>query len=218
MKTSKRPPPRDRILAAADRLFCSQGIRGVGVDGIAEAAGTNKMALYRHFASKDELVAEWLRIRIEEFERSWGEFDAKYRDEPLAQLRASVRLFAQYVAHHGDRGCPFGNSLSELPDRDHPARRLVEAHKQRKRERFIGLFRAGGAADPKRAADELFFLFEGAQMSAQSLGPANAARRVVELAEELIAKSAVPTKTATRKPSRSASSSSVGRAAQQRAR
>ena len=38
-----------------------KGIRAVGVDAIAEAAGTNKMTLYRHFASKDELVAEYLR-------------------------------------------------------------------------------------------------------------------------------------------------------------
>ncbi len=114
-----------------------------------------------------------------------------------------MQQFAQYVAHHGDRGCPFGNSLSELPDREHPARRLVEAHKQRKRERFVGLFRAAGATDPKRAADELFFLFEGAMASAQSIGPANAAKRVLELLEQLIAESTTRNK-AVRKASGSA--------------
>ena len=40
-------------------LFYRHGIRAVGVEAIAEAAGTNKMTLYRHFASKDELVAEY---------------------------------------------------------------------------------------------------------------------------------------------------------------
>ena len=54
-------PPRERILAAAGELFYRNGIRAVGVDAIAEAAGTNKMTLYRHFTSKDELVAEYLR-------------------------------------------------------------------------------------------------------------------------------------------------------------
>src|SRR5437763_2297014 len=53
--------PRDRILAAASDLFYRYGIRAVGVDAIAEAAGTNKMTLYRHFDSKDQLVAEYLR-------------------------------------------------------------------------------------------------------------------------------------------------------------
>jgi AcrR family transcriptional regulator len=57
----QRLPPRERILVAATELFYRQGIRAVGVDAIAEAAGTNKMTLYRHFSSKDELVAECLR-------------------------------------------------------------------------------------------------------------------------------------------------------------
>src|ERR1700734_2528605 len=55
------PRPRERILAAARDLFHRNGIRGVGVDAIAEAAGTNKMTLYRHFDSKDDLVVAYLR-------------------------------------------------------------------------------------------------------------------------------------------------------------
>jgi len=47
--------PRDRIVDTAQDLFREHGIKGVGVDAIAEAAGTNKMTLYRHFASKDVL-------------------------------------------------------------------------------------------------------------------------------------------------------------------
>ena len=54
-------PPRERILVVAADLFYRHGIRAVGVEAIADAAGTNKMTLYRHFASKDELVAEYLR-------------------------------------------------------------------------------------------------------------------------------------------------------------
>ncbi len=45
-------PPRDRILTTARDMFHRCGIRGVGVDAIADAAGTNKMTLYRHFGSK----------------------------------------------------------------------------------------------------------------------------------------------------------------------
>ena len=53
MTDTARIPPRQRILDAADDLFRRVGIRGVGVEAIAEAAGTNKMTLYRHFESKD---------------------------------------------------------------------------------------------------------------------------------------------------------------------
>ena len=68
-----RIPPRQRILEAADDLFRRIGIRGVGVEAIAEAAGTNKMTLYRHFASKDELIAEWVRGIVEKKEAEWDD-------------------------------------------------------------------------------------------------------------------------------------------------
>ena len=57
-----RLPPRERIVKAARDLFYARGVRAVGVDAIAEAAGSNKTTLYRHFDSKDELVAECLRV------------------------------------------------------------------------------------------------------------------------------------------------------------
>ena len=37
----------------------------------AEAAGTNKMTLYRYFASKDELIAEWVRGMVAHKEEEW---------------------------------------------------------------------------------------------------------------------------------------------------
>src|SRR6266481_1697717 len=64
-------PPRARILAAAGELFYRHGIRAVGVEAIAEAAGTNKMTLYRHFESKDELVAEYLRCLARDSGKFW---------------------------------------------------------------------------------------------------------------------------------------------------
>ena len=57
----ERISPRERILSVASDLFYRHGIRAIGVDTIAEAAETNKMTLYRHFSSKDDLVAGYLR-------------------------------------------------------------------------------------------------------------------------------------------------------------
>ena len=65
-------PPRARILAAARDLFHRHGLRGVGVDAIAEAAGTNKMTLYRHFESKDELIVAYLRGVVTVSATTWA--------------------------------------------------------------------------------------------------------------------------------------------------
>ena len=49
---------RDRIVAAAARLFRARGIDGVGIDAIMDAAGLTHGGFYRHFPSKEGLVAE----------------------------------------------------------------------------------------------------------------------------------------------------------------
>src|SRR5437868_13385050 len=84
-------PPRDRILAVASDLFYRHGIRAVGVEAIAEAAGTNKMTLYRHFASKDELVAEYLRGLAQMVDGIWCELERKHPGDPRKQLVAWLR-------------------------------------------------------------------------------------------------------------------------------
>src|SRR5256886_5163213 len=81
-------PPRERILAVAVDLFYRHGIRAVGVESIAQGAGTNKMTLYRHFASKDELVAQYLRCLADKARSSWDQLAAQHPGNPRAQLRA----------------------------------------------------------------------------------------------------------------------------------
>src|SRR5690349_23521757 len=119
-KTAAKPqqsrdlPPRERILAAAAELFYRQGIRAVGVEAIAEAAGTNKMTLYRHFDSKDALVAEYLRRAASEADAHCAEFEARHPADPHAQLVGWLTDMANAVASTDDRGCPLTNAAVEL--------------------------------------------------------------------------------------------------------
>src|SRR6266480_7553305 len=83
----ERISPRERILAAASDLFYRHGIRAVGVEAIAEAAETNKMTLYRHFPSKDELVAEYLRRLAADAGHFWDDLAAAHPGDPRGQLR-----------------------------------------------------------------------------------------------------------------------------------
>src|ERR1700759_2131629 len=94
----ERSRPRDRILETARDMFHKHGIKGVGVDAIAEAAGTNKMTLYRHFESKDELVAACLRALAAEKEAEWHAIAARYAGDPEGQLRAWLRHVGEWFA------------------------------------------------------------------------------------------------------------------------
>ena len=59
-----------RLLEAASELFYDRGVRAVGVDLIAETAGTTKKTLYDRFGSKDALVALYLLRRA----HRWREY------------------------------------------------------------------------------------------------------------------------------------------------
>src|ERR1700757_4199962 len=83
---SLKPRVRDRIFETACELFYRHGIRAVGVDTIASEAGTNKMSFYRSFASKDELVAEYLRNEEREGWGWWDEIIQAHQGNPRKQV------------------------------------------------------------------------------------------------------------------------------------
>jgi AcrR family transcriptional regulator len=165
-----RAHPRERILAAARDLFYRHGVRAVGVDAIAEAAGTNKMTLYRHFASKDLLIAACLTEVTEAVEERWNAIARAHADDPMGQLLGWVDHVSDFLLNDAERGCALANAAIELPEKDHPARRVIEAMKTAEREKLRRLCGAAGCVDPDGLADELFLLLEGARVSIQSVG------------------------------------------------
>jgi AcrR family transcriptional regulator len=192
-RTAETPqaPPRDRILAAARDLFYRHGIRAVGVEAIAEAAATNKMTLYRHFGSKDELISAYLTQLAKDGDAVWEALARDYPGDPTAQLEGWVRYVEKVVTDGGDRGCAIANAAVEMREIDHPARQIIDDYKTRKRNRMVTLFREAGYAEPDQLADELFLLFEGARISIQCCsGTTGPASRVVGMLRSLLAEHA----------------------------
>ena len=186
MKRTEPIPLRQRILDAANDLFRRQGIRGIGVEAIAAAAGTNKMTLYRYFSSKDELIAEWVRGIVETKEQEWDDIAAQHPNDPQAQLVDWSRRVAKKFAEMEGRGSALMNALAELPERDHPARRVIDAHRQRERKRILKLCRDAGFADPELAADQFYFLLEGAKACVQCVGLTKTGEHLVRLVDSMV--------------------------------
>jgi AcrR family transcriptional regulator len=179
-------------LATATELFYRHGIRAIGVEAIAEAAGTNKMTLYRHFPSKDELVAECLRQVAREGVVRWERYEAAHPGDPRAQVRAWLEEMAGILADRNHRGCALANAAIELPDRSHPARRVVEEFKLAQRKHLAQLCRDAGLREPELLADELYLLLEGARVTAQSVGTDGLGARLMRMAEAMIAAHQAP--------------------------
>ncbi|MFE6909596.1 TetR/AcrR family transcriptional regulator [Streptomyces erythrochromogenes] len=181
-----RLPPRERILDAAEELFLSEGVRAVGVQAIAERADTTKAALYRHFATKDALIEEWLRIVAAGYRTAFDRVEAEHPDDGRAQVLGVARFVAEGLPDIARRGCPFVNSFAGLPGPDHPARRLIETHKADQRRRLTAMCERAGAHVPDDASAEITFLLEGAQISAQNASVDRAGDRLVAAVEAVL--------------------------------
>jgi len=179
-------PPRERIIETARDLFRKHGLRGIGVDAIAAAAGTNKMTLYRHFGSKDELIAACLSEAGRESQEMWTAFDAEFPDDPIQQLHAWIQR-ATACAIDDARGCDIANAAIELTEPDHPARKVIEQFKTEHRNRLARLCHKAGVKDAELLADALTLLVEGARVSWQSVGAEGPGGRFVQISEAIIA-------------------------------
>src|SRR5260370_26423371 len=144
--------PRERMISPARDLFRKHGIRGIGVDAIADVAGTNKMTLYRHFGSKEDLVVACLHEGAREAEAIWDGFEAAHPGDPLAQLHAWVRCGAECAIGDG-RGCDMANAAGELAQSEQPARCCLEAFKTAHADSQAKLCRKAGIAKADLLAD-----------------------------------------------------------------
>lgn len=177
---------RERILAATDDLFQKQGIRGVGVEAIAEAAGTNKMTLYRYFTSKDELIAEWVAGHIAKKDAQWEELSRQHKGDPEGHLQAWSRLVAGKLAEMERRGSTLHTAIAELPEADHPARRVIHEYKQREHKRVRRLCEEAGFENPQLAANLFYMMLEGAMNCVSCVSTKQIGDHLVQLVDLMV--------------------------------
>jgi AcrR family transcriptional regulator len=185
MSDEKKPSARERILEAAYELFSRRGIRDVSVDEIIRRSGVAIATFYRQFASKDELVTEFLDRR----ERVWtGEsiIDAARRreKEPRAQLLAIFDLFDEWFAREDFEGDSFVNVLLEM-GAAHPLGRASIAHLDHVRSLVTDIANDAGLRDSGEFAHSFQILMKGSIITA-TMGDSRAAPRAREMAGWLI--------------------------------
>ncbi len=188
MGTTKiRPVARERVLATAYQLFCQHGIRAVGVDTIVEQSGVAKMTLYRHFASKDDLVLAVLDRREELWTQQWLQAEvARRADRPADQLLAIFDVFDGWFRRRTFEGCLFINALIEIDDRKHPIHRKCRDQLASIRSFVASLAAEAGVVHPAAFARQWHILMKGSIVSAAE-GDVDAALRAQEMGRLLLA-------------------------------
>ncbi|HEV3087941.1 MAG TPA: helix-turn-helix domain-containing protein [Candidatus Elarobacter sp.] len=180
MRTRARSdiPLADHIALVAGGLFYREGIHMVGVDRVAAEAEVTKRTLYRHFPSKDLLIAAALRRAPKiRFPRD---------GTPRSQISGAFRAMIEFLKSSSYRGCPYIIASAELVDPHHPARVIVNELVRRRRQWFHDRVVEAGAASPELLAEQLDVLFDGALANAVKRSETIPAEAALAAAESLL--------------------------------
>lgn len=176
---------RERLLNTAIGIFYASGIHSVGVERIVAEAKVTRATFYRHFPSKEDLIAAYLD-RVHQHIR--GQFDQVVATGKPADdiLREVGRQIVGELQAPGFRGCAFINAAAEFPDPGHPVHQTVLAHREWFQTAITGLFLQ--IPDyPSEGAGRHFVMLRDGVMAAGCLGdPAEAAETFLRGVEGLL--------------------------------
>ena len=185
---TKKELTHERMLDAANRSFKERGYAGIGVDGIAKAAGVTSGAFYAHFGSKDNAFRAALGTGLDEVVVALPVFQDDHGEK-------WVEAFADYYlgkAHRNDLacGCAMTTMTPEIA-RSGPKQKIIYEEKMTKIIRIITLGLNGRSQKDKetRAWSILATLTGGLNM-ARAMSSDNSAEKVadaVKIAASIVA-------------------------------
>ncbi|WP_435251370.1 TetR/AcrR family transcriptional regulator [Streptomyces tendae] len=175
---------RERILAAAARLFAIQGINATGMEQVAEAAPVSKRTLYAHFRTKGDLVIG----HLEDLASSGATLEGVLTRDDVPPRERILALF-DLPAPDGApvRGCPFIDAAAEYPDPGSAVHSYAREQKLRMVRLVTELVTELGCERPAALAEQLVTLADGAASRAMVLGDADYGRHARAAAETLLA-------------------------------
>jgi len=182
----RRAEKKDYLLQEAIRLFNRYGYHAMGVDRLMAETGIAKTTLYRHFGSKDGLILAALAKVDEESRDEMRAYVEEASDDPLKRILAIFDLLAIWIADPEFKGCPFATAAGEFSAPSDPVFQQARQHKRLTLAYIDDLVRTARLTEPKRLAQQLTMLIDGALSYAMLMGPDGVAANAKRAAERLI--------------------------------
>ena len=103
---------RDRIVRNAARKLRAQGLSGSGVASVMRASGLTVGGFYKHFRSKDELLADAIAQAFEDSEKVYSSLENVPREDRWKEIVR--RYLSPEHCDHPDTGCPVAALATEI--------------------------------------------------------------------------------------------------------
>lgn len=166
LQEKARLTPEAKLLTAAKRLFCKEGIHATGVARVIKEAGVSRKTLYERYGSKDNL----LRAVFEEEAAmwvSWFEQDIARGDGGLdAQIDLLFDLLKAWFNSRSFYGCVFINAVAEHEKQDGWIRDVAVNHRDRINGYIEAMLTAENLPAPTQATEKISFIIDGAIVAA----------------------------------------------------
>ncbi|HEY9101913.1 TetR/AcrR family transcriptional regulator [Chitinimonas sp.] len=191
MKKSKADTAetRKRIVLIASRLFLERGLAATGIADVMKEAGLTQGGFYRHFESKEQLIAEANEMAFDQIFTTIGKEVAGQGLGPKGALDKIVQAYL--YQHHAKQPvylCPMANLGSELPHADEQVKAIVNVGYRRLVGYIEALIQQMGVPNQAAIADTVFSTMLGAVTAARlaltessSLAILDNARQTIDL-------------------------------------
>src|SRR5256885_6876638 len=154
---------RDRIVRNAARKLRAEGLSGPGVASMMKASGLTVGGFYKHFRSKDELLADAIAQAFSDTEKVYASLQKMPRKDRWKEL---VRLYlSPEHCDHPDTGCPVAALAPDLARAKFSIRKRISGLMKERTDRWV-VFMPGVTATERK---HNFFVIFSAMAGAGSI-------------------------------------------------
>ena len=177
---------RNRIVRNAARKLRAEGLSGPGVASVMKASGLTVGGFYKHFRSKDELLADAIAEGfLESGEKIYSSLQSLPREDMWKEL---VRLYlSPEHCDHPDSGCPVAALAPEMARAKLGVRKRISGLITNRAERWVEFMPGRTAAERQQNFSVIFSAMAGAVSVARILtDPADRQKVLADMRDHLL--------------------------------
>lgn len=174
---------RERILRAAAKQFRGRGGKGVAIADLMRNLDLTHGGFYRHFGSKEQLLAEAVAKGFEEVAAKLTE--AVENGQPGSELKSIIELYLslEHCANPAD-GCPIAALISEVPRYPRRLRVKIDRAMREHFKRIAGFLPGANEGERERNCMVLFSGMAGALNLARATADSEMRKAILQSAKE----------------------------------
>jgi TetR/AcrR family transcriptional repressor of nem operon len=180
-----------RIVAIASKRFREKGLAGFGIAELMKEAGMTVGGFYKHFDSRDELVAEAVSSAFGDWQRRAD--DAASGEPPVSYRQLIDDYLSDVHRQNPGTGCAFSALAPEIARCDKRTRALASEQVRNDLELIVGLLPGKDKRMARSRAILTFSALVGAMSLARAVSDESLSREILKTVAKLLKNSAAET-------------------------